>query len=412
MGPNEPENTTPSAAPESPVTPEQSTEPVSEAVPTSEPVVSDAQPAAPVPPTETPNSAVTPDTASPQLPVKKSKKGLIIGAVVAAVVLVGLVAGGLVYALVYNNPDNAVIDAFSKAIAAKSGSTTGTVSIKSQDTSVKMDLSGASNQSQQSSADTTITITTGGKDYTLKGHFAATKDEVYVKLDDLRSVITGALGSEYSSMIETYYGGILDKIDGKWVVIKQSDLEELSSGSVSNKESQCIQDEAMKLQTDASLRNELTDVYKKHPLFTVTSKGSDSDGNRYNLAPVDNAKAKEFMNAVVETKFFKAMDDCTSSDLKKEFTDNVSSEESSDKSTGSLDVWVDGWSHNLNKISLNVKDDDTEVTGEFKMKFNNNPSVTIPKGETTVDDLKTEIQKIQQEMLSAYSSSSAYDYTY
>lgn len=395
MGPNEPENTTPPVEPEQqPITPVEPTAPV------------ETQPAEVSSASETPAGP-----AAPQLPVKKSKKGLIIGLIAAGVVVLSLVTATLVYALVYNSPENAVVDAFSKAMTAKSGSVKGAATIKSQDSSFKLDINSLSNEAGQNATDVTGTITTSGKDYTGKGHFAGTKNEYYIKLDDLRTLINGALGAEYSDMIDTYYGSLLDKIDGKWVVIKQSDLDELSSGSVSSKESQCVQDELTKLQTDASLRKELTDVYRKNPLFTITSKGSDADGNHYSLVPVSDDKAKNFITALVETKFFKAVDDCTSSDLKKELTDSSSSSSSS-KATGSLEVWVDGWSHNLKKFQFNIKDSETELTSEFKTTFNNNPAVTLPKADTTVDDLKSEIQKIQDELTASYSSSSMYDYSY
>lgn len=395
MGPNEPENTTPPVEPEQqPITPVEPTAPV------------EMQPAEVSSASETPAGP-----AAPQLPVKKSKKGLIIGLIAAGVVVLSLITATLVYALVYNSPENAVVDAFSKAMTAKSGSVKGAATIKSQDSSFKLDINSLSNEAGQNATDVTGTITTSGKDYTVKGHFAGTKNEYYIKLDDLRTLINGALGTEYSDMIDTYYGSLLDKIDGKWVVIKQSDLDELSSGSVSSKESQCVQDELTKLQTDASLRKELTDVYRKNPLFTITSKGSDADGNHYSLVPVSDDKAKNFITALVETKFFKAVDDCTSSDLKKELTDSSSSSSSS-KATGSLEVWVDGWSHNLKKFQLNIKDSETELTSEFKTTFNNNPAVTLPKADTTVDDLTSEIQKIQDELTASYSSSSMYDYSY
>ena len=401
MGPNEPENSTPPAEPE-----QQPAAPV-------EPVTPVETPAADVTSTSLEATGEPTGTTTPQLPVKKSKKGLIIGLAIAAVVVLGLVSAGLVYALVYNNPENAVVDAFSKSMTAKSGSVTGSATIKTQDTSFKLDLAALSNEAGQNSADVTATITASGKDYVVKGHLAGTKNEYFIKVDDLRSLIKGALGAEYADAIDAYYGSLIDKIDGKWVVIKQSDLDELSSGSVSSKESQCVQDEIAKLQTDASLRNEVTDVYKKNPLFVVTSKGSDADGNHYSLAPVGDDKAKNFINALVETKFFKALDDCTSSDLKKEATDSSSSSTSSSKATGTLEVWVDGWSHNLKKFQLNIKDSETELTSEFKTTFNNNPAVTLPKGETTVDDLKSEIQKIQNDLMSSYESSTTmYDYSY
>lgn len=399
MGPQETDTTVP------PVEPEQ--QPMSEAEVPAQPVQTET----PQPQGVFPNQTAP----APQLPVKKSKKGLIIGLIAGGAVLLALVISGLVYALVYNNPENAVVDAFTKAISAKSGSATGTASIKSDSTTFKVDFSSATNESGQSAGDATVTITADGKDYTLKGHYAGTKDEVYVKVDDVKSVLEGILGSEYSDMIDMYYGSLLDKVDGKWVVIKQSDLEELSSGSVDSKESQCIQTEIGKLQSDASVRNEVMDVYKKHPLFTIESKGSDSDGNHYTLTPVENDKAKEFANTLVETTFFKALDDCTSTDLKSEFTNSSDSSSSSSTATGSLDVWVDGWSHTLNKVTLSVKDDDnkTEVTLDVNTKFNNNPAVTIPTGATTVDDLKSEIEKIQQEMMSSYMYDySAYDTSY
>jgi phosphotransferase system IIB component len=405
MGPDEPQNTPPPVEPEQQPSAPSPVEPVE--VPAETPAV-EQQENAPV------ADASFPEQQTSQLPVKKSKKGLIIGLVVAGVVILGLASSALVYALVYNNPDNAVTDAFSKIFTAKSSSVTGTAMIKTQDSSVKMDLSSASNQSGQASVDASVVVTVSGKDYTLKSHIVGTKDEVYVKLDDLRSVITGALGADYSAVIDQYYGSLLDKIDGKWVVIKQSDIDSLSSGTVSNKESQCVHDEIGKLQSVATLRNELMDVYKKNPLFTVASKGSDSDGNHYSLTPVSNDKAKSFLSAMTGTKFFTAVDNCVSTDLKKEFTDNVSSPSSTaDTATGTLDVWVDGWSHNLKKISLNIKDSSTELTSEFKTTFNNNPAVTIPKGETTVDDLKSEIQKIQDQLTASVESSySMSDYSY
>ena len=407
MGPSEEDNTTPLPE-EKPV--EQPVEPAlvpEEVVVTEQPVVS--QPVEPVI-----ASPVQPAQPVVALPIKKSsKKGLIIGLIIASVVLLGLAAAGVVYAFVYNSPENVVMDAFSKSLSAKSGSASGTATMKSDGTSFKVDFSSASSTSQQTSADVTVTVTgQDQKDYKLTGHFAGTKDAVYVKLDDVRSVISSALGSDYASAIDQYYGSLLKKIDGRWVVIKQSDLDSASSGAISNKESQCIQSEVVKLQNDASTRDEVMNVYRKNPLFTVASKGSDSDGNRYSLTPVSSDKAKSFANAFVETKFFKALDDCTSSDLKKSFTSDSTST-SSDKSTGTIDVWVDGWSHNLNKVAVNLKSDTSELTSEFKTKFNNNPSVTIPKGETTFDDLKTEIQGIEEQLVSSYSpSSSASAYAY
>ncbi len=408
MGPSEQDNTT-SSPEEKPLE-----QPQERAVqPQQAPPVAVQEPEGALP--AQPSMSGGPTQQPPVLPVRKSRKGLIIGLIVAAVLVIGLAAAGVVYAFVYNSPDNAVMDAFTKALSAKSGSVAGTATMKSDGTTVKFDVTSASNASQQTAADVTLTVTgQDQKDYKLTGHFAGTKDTVYVKLDDVRSVLSNALGSDYAAVFDQYYGSLLDKIDGKWIVLKNSDLAGASSGAVTSTETQCIQSEVTKLQSDATVRNEVMNVYQKNPLFTIASKGSDSDGNHYSLTPVSKDRANAFVKAFVETKFFKALDGCTSQDLKSSLESSDSSSTSStDATTGSIDVWVDGWSHNLNKISVNLKSSTTELSGEFKPKFNNNPSVTIPKGDTTFDDLKTEIQSIEDQFVSSYTTpTSVSNYAY
>lgn len=403
--------------------PEQQTNPNEPATP---PAASPANPTPETTPVETPTFTQTEPVNPPVIPAenepqpqptseptsglvvtpKKSKKKLIALLSIVGAVLVVLGGSWAAYALWYNNPDNAVQDAFSKALSAKSMTTTGTIKSTSDGTTIKIDMSTATNEAKQSSADLTLGVTASGQTYTVKGHFASTSDAVFVKLDDVRSLLTASFSADEKAMFDTYYGSLLDKIDSKWVIIKQSDLESLSDGSVTTKETQCFQTEIAKIETDASVRNELSDLYKKHPLFTIESKGSDSDGNHYNLVPVTNAKAKEFAIAAVETKFFKTLDDCTSDDLKKSFTDsfNEASDQES-KTTGSIEVWVDGWTHTLKKVTVTSKDDTTDVVIEVKPVFNTNPSVTIPAGQTTVDDLKSEIQNILSGFLTSTSES-------
>ena len=427
MGPSELENNTPSVEPEQQSTPaaEQFSsvqqEPVVETVesgdgPTesavSPEVVAPTEPvAAPVAsPAETTalEGGASQDAPVPELPVKKSKKGLIIGLIVSGIVLLSLTVAGIVYATVYNNPENAVIDAFSKAFAAKSGTVEGSAGFKMQDFSLKLDIKSAANEAKQSSASVKTVLNTRGKDYTLTSSLVGTNEEVYVKIDDLRAVIRGVLGAEYMDMVDDHYGSLIGKIDGKWVVIRQSDLSELTEGSVSDKETQCVQDEFAKLRADASARDEMTSVYRKNPLFIVESKGSDNNGNRYKLTPVSNDKARDFFKAVVETKFFKAIDDCTSTDMRKELIDGLSTGTPSDNAkNATFEVWVDGWSHELKKVSLNIKDEQGELTSEFNTRFNNNPSVTIPKADTTINDLRNEIKDIQRQLSPSYRDSDA-----
>lgn len=349
------------------------------------------------------------------LPVKKSKKGLIIGILIAAFLALGLGTAAIVYAFVYNSPENAVSDAFSKALAAKSGSAEGYMSIKQNGATTKIEMKLASNEANQAQADMNITIPANGREFNIKGQFAGTKDTMFVKVSNLRSLLTEMFGASNAGAIDQYYGSLLGKIDDKWVEIKLSEIEQMNPGSTSNKQTQCVQNEIVKLREDASLRNEVMDVYKKNQFFKVESKGSDADGNRYSLTP-DKEKGKAFGKAVQETKIFKALDECYKGELKKSMEKESTKTSSSELESYNIDIWIDGLSHNINKFSIGIKDKTAEMTTEFKTKFNNNPSVTIPKGETSMDDIKKEIEDVQKQMMSQYRSgddlTDDYSYSY
>lgn len=355
-----------------------------------------AVPPVPTAQTEPPAASLTPAPGLSVAPKKKSKKGLIIGVVLAAVVALGLASAAAAYTVVYNNPQNAVNDAFAKALAAKNGVVDGTASLKADNNTASVTYTYTVNDAAQSSVDASMNfVGTGDIDVDLKGQFVTTKESYYIKVDGVQSAITGLLGEEYGTVIDEYYGGLLDKVDNKWVVVTLDDINELTNGELKNDEATCIQEKTMRVQTDAQAREEVMKVYGANPLFTIEAKGSDSDGNRYGLTPVSSQDAKKFFVAFIETQYFTAIDDCTTDNLKESFTDELDASESSldDTTKATLDVWVDGWTHNLNKIVLTAKsEDEYEMNAEFKFKLNTNPSVTIPEAETTVDDIKAEIE--------------------
>lgn len=356
----------------------------------------------PLPPQQVPDAPQQPAV----LPVKKSKKGLIIGLVSAGVLVLGIASSALAYTFVYNNPDNAVADAFMKMFTAKSAEMTGTVSIKTQGTGdIKVGFSGMADQSGQEMIDQTITLTVSGQDITIKTHFAASKDSVYVKIDDLNVLIDKIYGADSVTAqdVKDYFDSFISKIDSKWVVLKYSDLDSLTSGAVKGSQVTCVVDQMNKLKTDSKVQNEIKDAYNKNRFIKVESKGSDGDGNRYSLT-VDETKSKDFGKKLQDTQLFKGINDCTGGQMNKTVDD--SSSDVSDVSSGdvTLDMWVDGWSHNPNKILMTVKSGSGEFTMELKPKLNTNPKVTIPTGQTTIDDLKTEIESVQEQMMPSYST--------
>lgn len=358
---------------------------------------------------QAPVAPVAPVATNPTLlstpPKKKSKLGLIIVIIVAAVLLVAAGAAVSVYAFVYNNPQNAVADSFAKSFTAKDASVTGKLSYADKDGSgFVADMNYVTQGSTDASGDMTLALEVEDKDFSIKGHFATTKDKMFMKVDNLNEVMTNVYGQESADLMTEYYGDLMNKIDNKWVVVTYDDLSELSEGEASESEMTCVVERITTLQTDAAVRDEVMEVYKKHPLFTVESKGSDSNGNRYGLVPVGDAEAQAFANALVETKFFTGLDDCVADDMKKLFTEDFVDESTpAEEVKVVLDVWVDAWTHAMNKVTLSSEDKDgSKLTADFTMAWDKGAKATIPTADTTVDDIRTEIESITQEYESMY----------
>lgn len=378
--------------------------------PSNQPSIPESTPDEPQPvqspvPTEsnTPDDAV--NVAPPQeqpVATKKSKKKLVIGLIAGGVVLLGLIVGILVYALVYNKPENVVFDAFANALSAKSGEAKGKVSFKASGADISMDLSIATNQSNETSGNLTVNIAAAGRKATLKTDFAGNDDKVFFKINNLKEEIKKAFGEQVPNMFMTYYKDLVGKLDNKWVVITRKELEEYDKDSSSNKESLCVQEQFAKLRTDEAVRKEVLDVYKKQQFLKVESKGGDKDGNRYRLT-IDTEKADEFGKALVDTKFFKGVDDCTKEDLKKSMEKGSDwSESESSKSEVTFEIWVDGFSHTLKRVVFDFDAGEeasgTEANIDFYTDFSTNPVVNMPKADTTLDDIKTEIKDLQEQI--------------
>lgn len=333
------------------------------------------------------------------LPVKKSKKGLLIGLIAAGVLIVALASSAAAYTFIHNNPDKAVADALEKFFTAKSMEVQGTMDVTSKSgtstSKITVNFNGAKDATGQAVGDQTVTVASGGKDMTLKIHTANSKDSVYVKLEDVKKLIENAFSADSSTAasLEQYYGKLIDKVDNKWVVIKYSELDALTNGSVKGSQVTCVMDQMDKLQNDATTQKELRKAYDDNRFLKVESKGSDTDGNHYVLT-TDAEKAKTYGKALKDTAFFKAVDDCLNGQMTKS-VESPNKTTNTTEETPVVELWVDGWSHNPNKMAISFKNKTSESKIEFKSKFNTNPKLSLPSGQTTINDIKDELQNLQ-----------------
>lgn len=338
-------------------------------------------------------------------PAGNKKKKIIIG-VIAAVVAV-LLLGGSAFAFWYNKPENVVADSLQKLTTAKSGSFNGLVSLtpKQEEGDFKMTFNGSSNEALETNLSFDATASVEGRDYALKADFATDKDSnTYVKIDNVRS-----LADEYFAMLgggdTSVFDSLIEKVDNKWIVITKDDLKDLSEDS--SEQRLCAGEAIKKIQSDKNQQNQLADAYKKNMFVVVKeSKGTETiEGEMSNhyVIDLDYTKLRAFTDAAVETDAFKALDTCYDGELKSEYDankDDIKAPE--DASDTTVEVWVGTFSHNLTKFKISGSDDEASGNIEATLKLNNNPTVVIPKGETTVDDITEEFEKIQTEMMSAY----------
>lgn len=350
-------------------------------------------------PEPTPTTPVpTPPSASSEVVAggASSKKPLLIG--VAAAVIAVLAGGYAAYALWWNAPTKVVDDALASVVMAKNGTANGVMTIASEG-SPSFNFAFDSKTIDQKS-ETTLNASTKveGKDYKLNAALVTDKDSYYVKVNDLKKTLTSIYGD---SQVVSLFDPIVSKIDGKWVVITPDDVKRLSgSDTASNKEMTCVQNVLQGIKSNKNQQNELADAYQKNRFIVVKeSKGVESiDGVQSNhyVLNVDEAKAKSFGTALKKTSVFKAVDDCVAEDLAKS-TDDAENKTTSG-STPTVELWVDMWSHKPTKLKITSDSkESTKFTFESKFKFDTKVDIATPKADTTVKDIETEINNLQQQ---------------
>lgn len=377
-----------------PIQQPQSTEPVQQ----SEPLVTSTAPVQFVDqqtPSIQPAPSTTPAiTVAEDLPSDKpkpKKRGLIVGIIVAAVVIIGFVAVALWYFLIYNSPSNVVIDAFTKALTAKSGTFDSTLSSGGASQTLKLNF----NKDNQATADLALNIPMGAVDKKFAINLVADSKTLYIKIANPQQLLELVAGfdneADSSGQTDVTDGTDLavDEISDKWITVTSDNLKQLAGQNYAD-QSKCVEQQVVNLRDNSAISGELVKTYSDNPLFTVTAKGSDANGNKYELKVAPAKTRVAFLEALQNTKFFKGLDSCADGQLAAGVKDDIKgiidgSDDSASKST--FYVWIDGGSHIMNKIEISDSSD-----GGSKIvvmtKFNTNPKITMPKAQLTINELE------------------------
>jgi hypothetical protein len=319
---------------------------------------------------------------------KKSKKPLIIGIVIIA--FLAIMGGSAAFAYtVYQNPQKVVTDALVSAISAKSATYTGTVTIDTKDVKVKVDLKAKANETA-GDLDSTLTITSGGKDYTLDASVLTDgTGDLYFKasnLDSLIATVKTALPTVPAATIDS----LVAKINGIWIKVSADELKTYNA-DVATSET-CISTELKKFNSDSNAQKEISALYQKNQFIVIDKSLGTKDGSTGYSIKADKTITKSFVDGLKSTKLYTDLHNCDNS-----FTiDNSLFDTSTQSGNSNFEIWANTWSHQLTKVVIAGDSDGTSLNATFLPTFNQQVTVSTPTSSTTLTQLQSDLTSIIQ----------------
>jgi len=323
---------------------------------------------------------------------KKGKKGLIIGLIIVGVLAV--LGGGLVsaYTFWYSNPNKVISDALINTITAKTAIYAGNINVDSDNTKVKVSINTQTSGST-GSLDAKLTMTSYDKDYSANGSgMIDSAGDLYFKVDITK--IAAELRSSYKSYLDkatlASYDKLVSQVNNKWVKVSSSDLAEYNKTYSTTKD--CVNDTVKKYKDDKAAVAEITDLYSKQNFIVVDKNLGQKNGSLGYQLKTDKTKLTEFAKGLKDTKIYKSISACDSSYSVDDALKSYDNTDSDPKTTSTVELWVDSWSHQMTKLSLKAENSDTKISSEFLTKFNQKVNVTAPKDSINISQLKTYIE--------------------
>lgn len=355
--------------------------------------VSDLQATAPIDTQTEPSIANSIFSQSQPVPVeKKSKKGIIIAAVAAGVLLTFGGGSTFAYNVWYSNPNKVISDAIIKAIIAKNPIYVGKLTTDSSDlktlieiTSKQLDATG--------SLDAKVKVTASGKDFELTGGAIFDKaGDLYFRVGGIKTAF-----EDYATASHVIVGGIdefITKVDNKWVKISNEDLNNFNKSFVDSKK--CVNNTIEKFKGDNSALTEISDLYIKNTFIKINKELGQKNGSfGYEIEP-DNAKAKTFLEGFKSTKIYTEIHSCDS-----KFTispeDIIPTVKKNDVNIGKLELWVNSWSHEITKIkATSTSSSSTKYEISIEPLYNQVIKIDTPTNSISFAELTAAIDKMLQ----------------
>lgn len=345
----------------------------------------------------------------------RSKKKIILITLAAALVVLG--ASSSVFAFWYNKPANVLDDMLRKVITTEQGTVDGFYESDNNEPDslfkthfdYQFAYDKASNASMSGKLAYDTTADGQKKSFDLNVSAVTSNDrKLYIKADPLQKIAT-----ELSGGTSTMFDSLIKMVDGKWVVVTPEDVQ---GDEKADKQSECATNALKAFTKDKKQVSQVSDIYKKHRFIAVSKDHGivqlQGKLTNYYELKFDEAAAKGFADALVSTDVFKKVDACYDGELKKSYDEqkqqaDTSSTDNSSKSQDKLELWVGAVSHMpVKTVATGTLDKQANVL-ETNYALGKQTTVTIPKADVTVDELKKEIDRIEQEYMQTYEPNNA-----
>lgn len=310
--------------------------------------------------------------------------------ILGVLLLVLFGAAGISFAL-YQQPNNVLGSAFQNALNARHVAFDGTLStVSSPNTVAIVYHGGVAGKAVQLDASFTIA---GNSQKTSLGSSVVYDDKgtLYLKVSGISSLIKS---STSSADLQAVYDAIASKIDNKWFMITDNDLQQFGVTDSGHDILKCYQTFLDQITTNTDQKNKISDLYNKYQFVTIAKTLPDQVINGANSfhyqLKFDDALAKKFMNGVSSLASFKQLDTCTGGQLSAGKAEATASPDSQSVTT---EVWIDKWSHAFTKVKqISTAQDGTKANLETVLDFDKPVTVTAPKDATSLKDLLLQFQ--------------------
>ncbi|MBP5656488.1 hypothetical protein J6X15_02810 [Candidatus Saccharibacteria bacterium] len=352
-------------------------------------------------------------TADASAEPKKSKKGLIIGIVVAVLVLAAIV-GGVIFYIMHESKERVLADAVSGIWSAEARQFDGKATItpnedKNSSTIKSIDIDfKADNKSTNFSGTGGLTLNFSEGNplkVELSGAYIS-GDGIFIKLGNLEETVKnldlGAVmgvdsdSADYVKIYEDMLLAVAKKIDGTWYKIN---AETFGSAKEAQEGYECMT-KALDEMSSKEVKNKIADIYKAHPFIVPDDKDNESaDGLTYYYVKMNEDESKAFSKDVEELNVFKDMKACLSSGTgtNSGSSSSTDDEEKKDGTTSEIKLGIKGWSHELQSIKGTVKSDTATVVIDAKVGYENK-DVTAPTGDTiNIADAAKDLLSVAQD---------------